>query len=156
MNLSPKISVVMPVYNGDAFLEEAIESILNQSFPDFEFIIAYDESTDKTLEIINKYKEKDARIVLNKGKKRGLVRSLNDAFGASKGEYVARMDADDISLPGRIKLQYELMLNKELDICGGHYLLIDDKGKINGLNVIPTSHEMCTLSLFFKVPFCAP
>ena len=156
MNGTPNISVIMPVYNGEAFLKEAIESILNQTYRDFEFIIAYDESSDKSLDIITEYKKNDSRIMLLKGKKKGLVKSLNDAIQSSKGEYIVRMDADDISLPDRIKSQYKFLINNALDICGGHYLFIDEKGRINGLNVTPTSHKMCTLSLLFKVPFAHP
>lgn len=156
MNGSPDISVIMPVYNGEPYLKEAIESILNQTYRDFEFIISYDDSSDKSLDIITEYKKNDPRIILLKGKKRGLTKSLNDAIQSSKGKYIIRMDADDISLPDRIKLQYKFLINNALDICGGHYLFIDDKGRINGLNVTPISHEMCTLSLLFKVPFAHP
>jgi len=156
MNSTPKISVIMPVYNGEEFLKEAIESILNQTYRDFEFIIAYDESSDISLEIIKYYQNIDSRIVLSTGCGRGLVNALNDAIDIARGEYIARMDADDVSFFDRIKSQYEFLDNHALDICGGHSLLIDDKNKVNGLNVIPISHEMCTLSLLFKVPFAHP
>ena len=156
MNSTPKISVIMPVYNGEEFLKEAIESILNQTYRDFEFIIAYDESSDTSLEIIKYYQNIDSRIVLSTGCGRGLVNALNDAIDIARGKYIARMDADDVSFLDRIKSQYEFLDNHALDICGGHFLLIDDKGKVNGLNVIPISHEMCTLSLLFKVPFAHP
>jgi len=156
MNSAPKISIIMPVYNGEEFLKEAIESILNQTYRDFEFIIAYDESSDISLEIIKYYQNIDSRIVLSTGCGRGLVNALNDAIDIARGEYIARMDADDVSFLDRVKSQYEFLDNHALDICGGHFLLIDDKGKVNGLNVIPISHEMCTLSLLFKVPFAHP
>ena len=70
MNSTPKISVIMPVYNGQTYLKEAIESILNQTYRDFEFIIAYDDSSDKSIDIITEYKKNDSRIILLKGKKK--------------------------------------------------------------------------------------
>jgi glycosyltransferase involved in cell wall biosynthesis len=153
---TPVVSVVMPVYNSESFLKEAIESILNQTYQNFEFIIAYDESTDKSFHIIKSYKKKDPRIILSTGKKRGLVKSLNDAFEISNGEYIVRMDADDISPLSRLESQLDFTKKNNLDICGGHCLLIDDKARINGLNIVPMSHDMCTLSMLFKVPFFHP
>ena len=106
----------MPVYNGEEFLKEAIESILNQTYRDFEFIIAYDESSDISLEIIKYYQNIDSRIVLSTGCGRGLVNALNDAIDIARGEYIARMDADDISLPERFEKQIHLMKKENLDI----------------------------------------
>ena len=92
----PIISVVMPVYNAESFLEEAINSILRQTFYDFEFIIINDGSTDKTEEIILSYK--DSRILYQKNEKNsGIVYTLNKGFSIASGMYIARMDADDIS-----------------------------------------------------------
>lgn len=156
MNNNSTVSVVMSVYNAELYLEDAIESILSQTYKDFEFVIINDGSTDKSLEIIEKYKKQDQRIVLISRENKGLVVSLNEGIDLSKGEFIARMDADDISFPERFEKQIKFMDNHALDICGGHFLLIDDKAKVNGLNVIPISHEMCTLSLLFKVPFAHP
>jgi glycosyltransferase involved in cell wall biosynthesis len=156
MNSAPKISIIMPVYNGEVFLKKAIESILNQTYRDFELIITYDESSDNSLDIISKYIKNDSRIILLKGQKRGLLKSLNDAIKISSGEYIARMDADDESDSFRLENQLEFIEKNNLDICGGHCLLLDKNGKINGLNVVPISHKMCTLSLLFKVPFAHP
>ena len=153
MNRSPNISVIMPVYNGEAFLVEAIESILNQTYLNFEFIISYDDSTDKSLEIINKYKSIDPRIIVLKGAKRGLVKSLNDAIKISNGKYIARMDADDISLPKRFQKQLELMENENLDICGCHYLLINEDGKYLDTVLTPIENNTLLLYLAIGVPF---
>lgn len=153
MNRSPNISVIMPVYNGEAFLVEAIESILNQTYLNFEFIISYDDSTDKSLEIINKYKSIDPRIIVLKGAKRGLVKSLNDAIKISNGKYIARMDADDISLPKRFQKQLELMENQNLDICGCHYLLINEDGKYLDTVLTPIENNTLLLYLAIGVPF---
>ena len=153
MNRNPEISVVMPVYNGELFIKEAMESILNQTYNDFEFIIIYDESTDGTLSIIQEFQEQDARIILINGDKEGISGALNKGIKEAKGKYIARMDADDISLPIRFEKQISHMQNLELDICGGHSLLIDSDGKINGIGIMPRSHDLCGLSMMFMVPF---
>jgi len=153
MNSNPMISVVMPVYNGEKFLKEAIESILNQTYKDFEFLIVYDKSTDGTLSIIQEFQEQDARVVLINGDKEGISGALNKGIKEAKGKYIARMDADDISLPIRFEKQISHMQNLGLDICGGHSLLIDSDGKINGIGIVPRSHDLCGLSMMFMVPF---
>ncbi|WP_152184252.1 glycosyltransferase family 2 protein [Sulfurimonas indica] len=150
------ISVVMPVYNAEKYLDEAIQSILNQTYKNFEFIIINDGSTDKSLKIIESYAKEDSRIILVSRENRGLVYSLNEGIEKAKGKYIARMDADDISLSHRFEEQIVLMESNKLDICGSHYLLVDQNNNINGLNITPLSHEMCFLSLAAKVPFAHP
>ena len=114
----PKLSVIMSVYNGEKYLSEAIDSVLDQTLTDFEFIIIDDGSRDKTVEIINKYKEKDNRIILIKNKNNlGVSKSSNKGIKNSKGEYIARMDADDISLSNRFEKQIKFLEeNKEVDL----------------------------------------
>ena len=153
MNRSPGISVIMPVYNGEKFLREAIESILNQTYKDFEFLIVYDESTDETLSIIQGFQEQDERVVLINGDKEGISGALNKGIEKARGKYIARLDADDISLPTRFETQINHMESLGLDICGGHSLLIDSDGKVNGIGVVPRSHDLCGLSMMFMVPF---
>jgi len=153
MNSNPMISLVMPVYNGEKFLKEAIDSILNQNYKDFEFLIVYDESTDGTLSIIQKFQEQDTRVVLINGDKEGISGALNKGIKKSRGKYIARLDADDISLPTRFEKQINHMEIFKLDICGGHSLLIDSDGKINGIGMVPRSHDLCGLSMMFMVPF---
>lgn len=109
----------MPVYKGDEYLSEAVDSILNQTFPDFEFIIICDDPTEETRCILDKYQQKDSRIKIYYQKRQGLVNSLNRGFSLATGEYIARMDADDISLPIRFQKQVEFMDNSpEIGICG--------------------------------------
>ncbi|HAS7841575.1 TPA: glycosyltransferase family 2 protein, partial [Vibrio cholerae] len=116
---SPKISVVMSVYNGEKYLGEAIDSILKQTFSDFEFIIINDGSTDKTLEIIKSYMKKDDRIVLVSRENKGLIVSLNEGLDLAKGQYIARMDADDISIKSRFEKQIEFLdSNPDIGVCG--------------------------------------
>lgn len=105
----PKISCILPVYNGEQYLKEAITSILEQSYDDFEFIIVNDGSTDLSEEIIQRFANKDHRIRYFKKTNSGLISSLNYALEKCKGEYIARMDADDISFPSRFKLQSDFL-----------------------------------------------
>ena len=156
MNKNPKISVVMPVYNGEKFLKEAVTSILKQTYKDFEFLIIYDESTDDTLSILQEFQKQDERVVLVYGDGKKIIGALNKGIEKSKGKYIARMDADDISLPTRFEKQIIHMEGSGLDICGGHSLLIDSDGKINGIGIMPRSHDLCGLSLMFRVPFPHP
>lgn len=138
----PQISVVMPVYNGQKYLNEAINSILNQTFRNFEFIIINDGSTDQSLEIIERYQKIDNRIILISRENRGLSASLNDGIEKAQGQYIARMDADDISIHTRLQEQFDFLLeNSHIDILGswievfgskshvGRYLLGDDQIK---------------------------
>src|SRR3989338_7703392 len=102
--MKPAISVIMPVYNGEKYLREAIESILNQSFSDFELFIINDGSTDGTAGIIASFH--DPRIVYLKNESNlGLSRSYNRGIDAARGKYIARMDADDMSIPKRFERQ---------------------------------------------------
>lgn len=111
----------MPVYNGEKFLREAVDSILSQTYKHFEFIIINDGSTDTTEKIILSYK--DHRIIYIKNNSNlGLIKTLNNGFELAKGNYIARMDADDISLPNRLEHQLEFMLlNPEVGVCGCDY-----------------------------------
>ena len=111
----PTISVIMPVFNGEQFLSKAIESILNQTFSDFELIIINDGSTDNTKKIIEKYKAIDKRIIVKNQNNKGLTKSLNIAISITKGEYIARHDADDISLPHRFEKQIFWLKNKKYE-----------------------------------------
>ena len=153
MNL---ISVILPVYNAELYLKEAIESILNQTYTNFELIILNDGSSDNSLHMIEELMRYDNRIVLVNRENKGLVYTLNEGIKLAKGKYIARMDADDISLSNRFEKQIELLETKNIDICGCHYLLVDENNNINGLNLTPLSHEMCFLSLASKVPFAHP
>ncbi|OQY14044.1 MAG: hypothetical protein B6I30_01800 [Desulfobacteraceae bacterium 4572_187] len=128
--VNPKISVVMSVYNGKKHLKEAVESVLCQSCQDFEFIIVNDASTDKTNEILESFDDPRIKIIKNT-ENMGLTKSLNIGIKAAKGKYIARMDADDISLPHRFEIQVEyLERNPECAVAGSSYYQIDDKGTI--------------------------
>ena len=127
---SCKISVVMSVFNGEKYLAQAIESILCQTFTDFEFIIIDDGSTDNTSKILTSYN--DNRILIVSQENRGLTKSLNKAVSLARGEYVARMDADDLSFPERFATQVqELDSCKGIDLVGCFYEVIDSAGRVS-------------------------
>ncbi|WP_434290090.1 glycosyltransferase [Clostridium botulinum] len=159
---SIKISVVMPVYNSEKYLNQSIESILTQTYKNFEFIIINDGSTDTSLNIIKKYANADRRIKVISRENKGLVYSLNEGLSVSKGEYIARMDADDISLNKRFEKQVNI-LDKypSIDILGGNVEVfgnIDDEYKynyskmFNGFNDINKNKE----DLFDGYTICHP
>lgn len=123
------ISVVMSVYNGERYLSLAIESILKQTFKDFEFIIVDDGSTDRSLEIIRKYEKKDSRIRVLVQENQGLAAALNNGIAMARGNYIARMDDDDISLPNRLELQYAFMeTHPEIVASSGKFIVINKWG----------------------------
>lgn len=126
-----KISVVMPVYNGERFLEESINSILNQTFKDFEFIIINDGSTDKTLKILKKFQKKDKRIILiNNKKNSGTSKSLNIGLEKAKGKYVACFCADDLSHRKRLEVEFNyLEKNSHIFLIGTSGIYIDENGR---------------------------
>lgn len=127
---NPKVTVLMPVYNCESFIKEAINSILDQTFTDFEFIIINDGSTDTTKNIINSYNDIRIKIVNNK-KNIGLTKSLNKGLKISKGEYIARMDADDISIKNRLKIESGFLnSNPEYGLIAARYSIIDKNGNI--------------------------
>ena len=134
----PKISVIMSVYKGDKYLKEAIESILNQTFTDFEFIIVNDGSTDNSLEIIQSYDDERIKIINNE-KNIGLTKSLNKALKQAKGEYIARQDADDVSLPNRFEEQVKYFEeHPEVVLLGTSVYLIGENEKIVGKRIVLT------------------
>lgn len=109
MTAAPRISCLLPVYNGERFLAEAVESVLAQTFEDFELIVVNDGSTDGTSAILAGYAAADARVRIVDRPNGGIVAALNTGLAECRGEYVARMDADDISLPGRFAFQVDYL-----------------------------------------------
>src|ERR1700719_1618949 len=121
------ISVVMSVFNGQAFLVEAIESILGQTFRDFEFVIVDDGSTDSPPEILNRFAKQDERIRIHRHANKGRAESLNIGIALANGEYIARMDADGISLRIRLEEQVRFMEeHPDVGLLGGGFELISD------------------------------
>lgn len=121
----PKISVLMPVYNGERYLKKSINSILRQTFDDFEFIIINDGSTDQSLSIIKSFRDKRIRII-NNSKNIGIADSLNRGINISNGDYIARQDADDISLPERFVCQVNYLKENDIDLVDANFAFIDE------------------------------
>jgi len=123
----PRVSVLMPVYNGGIYLKEAIDTILNQSFSNFELVIVNDGSTDNSEEIILRYSDPRIRLENNQNNL-GLINSLNIGLGLCEGDYIVRMDQDDISFPDRILLQVKFMdENPEVGLLGSWFEDFGDK-----------------------------
>jgi len=129
--LPPLVTVLMSVYNGEDFLTEAIESILGQTFKDFEFLIVNDGSKDKSSEIVSQFVQKDRRIRLIDQDNKGLVAALNRGLEEARGTLIARIDADDIAYPNRLEKQVAHMSeNPEVIASGSSITLIDTQGQI--------------------------
>jgi len=146
----PKVSVLMPAFNCEQHIGEAIDSILHQSFEDFELLVVDDHSTDSTSSIIREYRNGDARIrsVLN-AEGKGIVGALNTGLGSARGEYIARMDADDISLPDRLRKQYDFLeAHRDIAVCGANMELF---GAQQFVWRLPQNHEAIRAGLIFTV-----
>ncbi len=146
MKGSPLVSVLMPVFNAEQYLSQSIESILNQTYIDFNFYIVNDGSTDASEKIILSYK--DERIIYVKNEiNKGLIYSLNKGFEIIQSKYLVRMDADDISLPERIEEQFKFM-EKHSDVCLCASQ-VEYFGQVQKTSKFPTTHEAISASLLF-------
>ena len=131
MSRSPAISVVLPVHNAEAYVREAVESILAQTFTDFECIIINDGSTDNSGVVLRELARRDARIVLVERPNDGLVSALNEGIKIARAELIARMDADDVAMPERFALQHARMMEEpELAVLGSFARVMDKDGDI--------------------------
>lgn len=128
--MSLAVSVLMPVYNAEKYIKTAVDSIIEQTFTDFEFIIINDGSTDGTLGVLEKYAKQDGRIRLISRENKGLIATLNEGMSIAKAPLIARMDADDVSLPDRLAIQKTYMDNNPAVNCiGGVSRVIDSEGR---------------------------
>lgn len=149
----------MPAYNMEKYIADAIDSILNQTFTDFEFIIINDGSTDNTAKIVKEYVKRDKRIkFINNKQNRGFIAASNDGLNAATGEYIAKMDSDDISLPNRLAKQVEFLdLNPDIGMVGcglqafdkGNFIKTHSAriGLVDALTEIPTTIFMARRSV---------
>ena len=144
----------MPVYNSAKYLEEAIQSILNQSYKNFEFIIVNNGSTDNSLDIIKKYANIDTRIKFYTENIKGISIALNTAIKHSSGDFIFRMDSDDISINNRIFETLKYMISNDLDICGSFI----KKFKKNNFKLIkyPINHNAIILAIEYCSPIAHP
>jgi len=152
MTPAPAITVLMPVFNGAKHLREAIDSILAQTERDFEFLIIDDGSTDNTAEILSSYSDPRIRRLQN-NVNLGLVASLNIGISQARGTYLARMDADDISLPDRFKHQLTFLEQEQADIVGCHFEIMDAAGNFVQTVEAPLTADSFTACLANTVPF---
>lgn len=154
----PLVSVVMPAFNVEKYIREAIESIRNQTLKDFELIIINDASTDKTLSIVKSYVKKDPRIRLLKNSKNlQIATSLNKGIKYAGSNIIARMDPDDISYPDRLKIQYEYLKNHpKIAVVGADMIIISQDGKIVSKREYPTTSQELKKVMFRYSPFAHP
>ena len=148
------ISVVLPAYNAESYIGPAVDSILAQTYSNIELICIDDGSTDNTLNILNTYEDERLRIVSREN--RGLIHSLNEGIALSRGRYIARMDADDISLPDRLEKQLDLMRKRHLGVVGSSYSYIDDSGVLLRTRILPESPLLNAWLLDFGSSLCHP
>jgi len=129
-NPSILVSIVLPVYNGEKYLEQAIESVISQTYDNWELIIINDGSTDNSEKLVFNYTDNRIKYLLNETN-RGIIYSMNRGLDEARGEFIARLDADDIALPFRLEKQVEfLKVNKEYVLCGSYFQTIDTSGKV--------------------------
>jgi glycosyltransferase involved in cell wall biosynthesis len=150
---TPSISVIMPIFNGEKYLEKAITSILDQTFDDFEFIIIDDGSTDNSIRIIKQFKDSRINFIQN-NENLGLIASLNKAISKAQGKYIARMDQDDISKPYRFENQIHFLENNlEYGLIGSWVEVIP-----NSLSSIHyhTDYNSIRFAMAFYCPFIHP
>lgn len=138
----PLISVILPVYNGEKFLAEAIRSVLDQSFSDFELLALNDGSTDGSLSILKNFELEDSRVKVKSRQNLGLVRTLNELISMARGKFLARMDADDICFPSRFEQQMAyLHEHTDILVVGSEAIHINAEGLKVGRIECPQSHS---------------
>lgn len=154
MNNSPKVSVLIPAYNVEAWVEESLRSILTQSYHNFEIVIIDDCSTDRTFEIITKLAFEDKRIIaLKNSVNKKIVDTLNYGLQYCSGDYILRHDADDVSEPYRIKEQLGYLIENDLDLVGTQMTPIDTEGHILGAqSTLPITHDLIIKVAKFSSP----
>lgn len=159
-NSMSKVSVVMPVYNTEKYVWEAIQSILSQTFTDYELVIIDDCSSDNSYKICQEYAKHDDRIKLYKNEKNiWVVRTRNELFKkvSKDSSYIAILDADDISKPNRLKKQYDyLEQNTDISIIWSHIQIIDESSNTIWYRKYPTSYEQVKNTIIKKSPLAQP
>ena len=148
VRIVPEISVLMSVYNGARWIEEAIESVLQQGFRDFEFVIIDDGSTDESLRCIRQYEERDQRIIVVKKARTGLADSLNIGIRMARGRWIARLDADDVCERERLERQMLVArADPSIVLLGTRSTHIDEFGRLGKTYKYPTDHQFLVRNL---------
>ena len=152
--MAPKVTVLLQVFNGWRYIAGAVDSVLSQTFRDFELLIVDDGSTDDTVEIVRGFEDSRIRLVRNSCRLK-LSGALNRGLGLARGRYVARMDADDICLPTRLAVQSAFLdRHPEIGICGAHTQVFGMKKW--EIHRAPLGAETVHAHLFFDNPFVHP
>jgi glycosyltransferase involved in cell wall biosynthesis len=155
--VTPQVSVVIPVHDEERYVEQGIRSIMGQSFRDLEIVVVDDGSTDRSLEIVRRLELEDGRIRIEGSPGRGIVAALNHGLEAARGAYIARMDADDISLPHRLARQLEVLESRpDLGVVGSHVRYVDADGSPIGMWPVPVGVDLVRWTLRFETPIAHP
>jgi len=156
-NKKPLVSVIMAAYNTEKYIAEAIESVLSQTYSNWELVIADDASTDTTADIVDRYARQDGRIkMIRLDKNSGQAIARNKAIEKSMGKYLAILDADDVSLPDRLLKQVEFLeSNTDISLVGSSAELIDEAGKAIGTKRKPLSNKEIRFRLLLQTQFTA-
>jgi NAD(P)-dependent dehydrogenase (short-subunit alcohol dehydrogenase family) len=140
--VAPRVSVVLPVWNGERFLVRAIESVLSQTFTSLELLVIDDGSTDETAAIARGFAARDARVVVVTREHGGVAQALNAGIAAARGQYIARMDADDVSFPSRLQRQIEFLdARPDCVAVGTAVEIIDEIGEHVGTKTFAETHD---------------
>ncbi|AXE19401.1 hypothetical protein DR864_17455 [Runella rosea] len=147
---TPKVTIIMPVYNGAKTLERAVSSILNQTYHNWQLLILDDGSTDETVEVARRFQ--DMRVqVLTDGQHKGIAARLNQAVSLATGKYIARMDSDDFSYPERLSKQVQFLeTHLSVDLVGTHIRLLNREGQDIGTHIFPSHHAQITARPWLK------
>lgn len=154
--MNPSVSVILPVYNAAPYVKEAVQSILSQDHENFECIIIDDGSTDASGDILRELAGKDTRIRLIQRENRGLIATLNEGLSLARAPFIARMDADDVSLPNRLTLQVERMMQEpDLAVLGGGIRYMDAAGRVGRAVAYPVGSKV-DAALLWGAPVAHP
>lgn len=155
----PLVSVVMATFNEPKkFIEESISSILEQTHQNLELLIADDSTNEETIKVIDDFAAKDDRVVvIRKNERMGFVNALNECLNIAKGDFIARMDGDDISLPNRFEIQLKYAeKNPDVIAFGGDVNIVDENGEYRSRRHFPLTQAGIKLMFLFRSPFAHP
>jgi glycosyltransferase involved in cell wall biosynthesis len=156
--MKPTISVVLPVYNGQRFLAEAVNSVLKQTFREFQFVIVDDGSTDRSAEMLEGFARSDSRVVVQPHLRNlGICSTMNDACRLASGEYLAVMNQDDVCQPQRLERQVAfLRRHPDIGVVGGAVEIVDERGRRRGVKRYPTAPGFVPWAMLFYNCFAHP
>src|SRR5690348_15282105 len=151
--MTPRVSVVSTVFNGEPYFDRAIPGILTQTFDDFEFILVDDGSADRSLSRLQEIAAQDRRVRVFAPGRLGAAAAYNYGVTQARGEYIARQDFDDRSYPERLQLQVACLdRNPDIGLVGGYYILVDERRGERYVRMPPTDHEAILSALARYVP----